>query len=150
MTDLDFFKKVNDTYGHDAGDIVLKTFADILKTNTRQSDICARLGGEEFLLMMTHADQKCMKTAVERIRKQFENANISFGDKNITATASFGIAGFRGSKPPDWNTLVTRADAALYTAKHKGRNRVEFERDTLHEQDSDVSNRPIRRLGTAT
>ena len=149
MTDLDFFKKVNDTYGHDAGDIVLKTFADILKTNTRQSDICARLGGEEFLLMMTHADQQCIKTAVERIRKQFENANISFGDKNITATASFGIAGFRGSKPPDWNSLVTRADTALYTAKHKGRNRVEFERDTLHEQDSDVSNQTSG-LGTAT
>jgi diguanylate cyclase (GGDEF)-like protein len=150
MTDLDFFKKVNDAYGHDAGDIVLKTFANILKAHTRQSDICARLGGEEFLLMMTHADQECIQTAVERIRKQFENTSIAFGDKNIAATASFGIAGFRGSKPPDWNTLVTRADTALYTAKRKGRNRVEFERDALPEQDSGVSNQPIRRLGTAT
>jgi diguanylate cyclase (GGDEF)-like protein len=150
MTDLDFFKKVNDTYGHDAGDTVLKTFADILKTHSRQSDICARLGGEEFLLMMTHADKEGMKTAVGRIRKQFENTSFTFEDKTITATASFGIAGFRGSKPPDWNTLVTRADTALYAAKHKGRNRMEFERDGLHEQDSDVSNQPIRRLGTAT
>ena len=150
MTDLDFFKKVNDTYGHDAGDTVLKTFADILKTHSRQSDICARLGGEEFLLMMTHADKEGVKTAVGRIRKQFENTSITFEDKTITATASFGIAGFRGSKPPDWNTLVTRADTALYTAKHKGRNRMEFERDGLHEQDSDVSNQPLRRLGTAT
>ncbi len=129
MTDLDFFKKVNDTYGHDAGDTVLKTFADILKAHTRQSDICARLGGEEFLLMMTHADKEGMETTVERIRKQFENTSITFEDKTITATASFGIAGFRGSKPPDWNALVTRADTALYTAKHKGRNRMEFERD---------------------
>lgn len=129
MTDLDFFKKVNDTYGHDAGDTVLKTFADILKTNTRQSVICARLGGEEFLLMMTHVDKEGIKTAVERIRKQFENKGITFEDKTINATASFGIAGFRGSKPPDWNTLVSRADMALYTAKHKGRNRVEFEQD---------------------
>ena len=150
MTDLDFFKKVNDTYGHDAGDTVLKTFADILKTHSRQSDICARLGGEEFLLMMTHADKEGVKTAVGRIRKQFENTSITFEDKTITATASFGIAGFRGSKPPDWNTLVTRADTALYTAKHKGRNRMEFKRDGLHEQDSDVSNQPLRRLGTAT
>jgi diguanylate cyclase (GGDEF)-like protein len=146
MTDLDFFKKVNDTYGHDAGDSVLKTFADILKTHSRQSDICARLGGEEFLLMMTHVDKEGMETAVERIRKQFENTSITFEDKTITATASFGIAGFRGSKPPDWNTLVTRADTALYAAKHKGRNRMEFERDGLHEQDSDVLNQPIRRL----
>jgi diguanylate cyclase (GGDEF)-like protein len=150
MTDLDFFKKVNDTYGHDAGDTVLKAFADILKTHSRQSDICARLGGEEFLLMMTHADKEGMKIAVERIREQFENASITFEDKTITATASFGIAGFLGSKPPDWNTLVTRADTALYTAKHKGRNRIEFERDGLDEPNVDVSNQPIRRLETAT
>jgi diguanylate cyclase (GGDEF)-like protein len=150
MIDLDFFKKVNDTYGHDAGDTVLKVFADILKSHSRQSDICARLGGEEFLLMVTHADKEGMKTTVERIRTQFENTSITFEDKTITATASFGIAGFRGSKPPDWNTLVTRADTALYTAKHKGRNRTEFERDGLHEHDSNMSNQPIRCLGTAT
>jgi diguanylate cyclase (GGDEF)-like protein len=100
--------------------------------------------------MMTHADKEGMKTAVERIRKQFENTGITFEDQTITATASFGIAGFRGTKPPDWNTLVTRADTALYAAKHKGRNRMEFERDGLHEQDEDVLNQPIRRLGPAT
>jgi two-component system cell cycle response regulator len=69
--DFDWFKMVNDTYGHEAGDTVLRTFADILKTHTRQSDICARLGGEEFLLMMTHADKVGTRTAVERIRNQF-------------------------------------------------------------------------------
>jgi two-component system, cell cycle response regulator len=124
MTDLDSFKKVNDTYGHDAGDTVLKTFAGILKTRTRQSDICARLGGEEFLLMMTHADKECMKTMVGRIREQFENTRITFGDKTIMATASFGIAGFRGTKAPDWNTLVARADTALYAAKRKEHARI--------------------------
>jgi diguanylate cyclase (GGDEF)-like protein len=129
MIDLDCFKKVNDTYGHDAGDTVLKTFADILKTRTRQSDICARLGGEEFLLMMTHTDKEQLKTAVGRIRRQFENTSITFGDKTITATASFGIAGFHGTKAPEGNTLVARADTALYAAKHKGRNRIEFELD---------------------
>jgi diguanylate cyclase (GGDEF)-like protein len=71
-----------------------------------------------------------MKTAVGRIREQFENTSVSFGDKTITATASFGIAEFDGTKPPDWNTLVTRADTALYAAKHKGRNRIEFESDS--------------------
>jgi two-component system, cell cycle response regulator len=127
MADLDSFKKVNDTYGHDAGDSVLKTFAEILKTHTRQSDICARLGGEEFLVMMTHSDRGGTKTAVERIRKQFENTNFTLGGCAVTATASFGIAGFRGTKPPDWNALMECADTALYAAKHKGRNRIEFE-----------------------
>ena len=129
MADLDLFKGVNDTYGHDAGDTVLKTFAEILKTHTRQSDICARLGGEEFLVMMTHADKEGTKIAVERVRKQFENTKFTFGDRTLAATASFGIAGFRGTKPPDWNALVVCADAVLYTAKHKGRNRIEFEQD---------------------
>jgi two-component system cell cycle response regulator len=127
LADLDLFKKVNDTYGHDAGDTVLKTFAEILKTHTRQSDICARLGGEEFLVMMTHSDRGGTKTAVERMRKQFENTTFTFGNSTVSATASFGIAGFRGTKPPDWNALVECADTALYAAKRKGRNRIEFE-----------------------
>jgi two-component system cell cycle response regulator len=129
MADLDFFKKVNDTYGHDAGDTVLKTFAEILTAQTRQSDMCARLGGEEFLLMMTHTDREGTKTVVERIRKQFEGTKFAFGNHTMSATASFGIAGFRGLKPPDWNALIARADAALY-AKHEGRNRIEFEEVT--------------------
>jgi diguanylate cyclase (GGDEF)-like protein len=132
MADLDSFKKVNDTYGHDAGDSVLKTFAEILKTHTRQSDICARLGGEEFLVMMTHSDRGGTKTAVERIRKQLENTNFTLGGCSVTATASFGIAGFRGTKPPDWNALAECADTALYAAKHKGRNRIEFEDSAAH------------------
>lgn len=130
MADLDFFKKVNDTYGHEAGDTALKTFAEILTAHTRHSDMCARLGGEEFLVMMTHADREGAKTAVERIRKQFENTKFTFGNHTITATASFGIAGFRGTKPPEWNGLVARADAALYKAKGNGRNRIEFEMET--------------------
>src|ERR1017187_4888725 len=101
MADLDLFKKVNDTYGHEAGDIVLKTFAEILKTSTRQSDICARLGGEEFLVMITHSDKEGTTTAIERIRKQFENTKFTFGDSTTTATASFGIAGIRGTKCPN-------------------------------------------------
>jgi diguanylate cyclase (GGDEF)-like protein len=124
------FKNVNDTYGHDAGDTVLKSFAEILKAHTRQSDICARLGGEEFLVMLSHTDKEGTKTAVERIRKQFESTKFTFGNTTITATASFGVAGFRGTKPPDLNALVARADTALYAAKHKGRNRIEFELDS--------------------
>jgi two-component system cell cycle response regulator len=125
LADLDLFKRVNDTYGHDAGDTVLKSFSEILKANTRQSDMCARLGGEEFLLIITHSDREGVKTVVERIRKQFENNKVIVGTATIAATASFGIAGFRGTKPPDWNALVECADTALYAAKRKGRNRIE-------------------------
>jgi two-component system, cell cycle response regulator len=125
LADLDLFKKVNDTYGHDAGDTVLKSFSEILKANTRQSDMCARLGGEEFLLIITHSDREGVRTVVERIRKQFENNKVIVGTATIAATASFGIAGFRGTKPPEWNALVECADTALYAAKRKGRNRIE-------------------------
>jgi two-component system, cell cycle response regulator len=134
MADLDLFKKVNDTFGHDAGDTVLKSFATILATNTRQSNICARLGGEEFLLMITHSDKQDAKTVVERIRKQFESTKFTFGSSTTSVTASFGIAGFCGSKPPELNALVSRADAALYTAKRKGRNRLEFARESREAQ----------------
>lgn len=126
MADLDLFKKVNDTFGHEAGDTVLKSFADILKANTRQSDICARLGGEEFLIMITHADRENANTVVERIRKQFETKKFVCEKGTVTVTASFGMAGFRGTKSPDLSVFLARADTALYAAKIKGRNRVEF------------------------
>ena len=127
MADLDLFKKVNDTFGHDAGDTVLKSFATIIATNTRQSNICARLGGEEFLLIMTHTNKEDAKTAVERIRKQFEGTKFTFGNSTTSVTASFGIVGFCGSQPPELNALVSRADAALYSANRNGRNKVAFD-----------------------
>jgi two-component system, cell cycle response regulator len=128
MADLDCFKSINDTHGHDAGDIVLRSFAEILKSNTRQSNICCRLGGEEFLEVITHVEEKENVTiAIERIRKQFETRTFTVAGHTFAATASFGIAGFRGTAAPaNFSDLVTRADAALYSAKHKGRNRVEF------------------------
>jgi len=127
LVDLDHFKRINDSYGHDAGDTVLKRLSELLKSNTRQSNMCGRLGGEEFLLVLTHADKEQATIAVDRIRKRFEVEEFKFGDEMTTVTASFGVAGFRGSRPPAFNTLVTRADAALYAAKNKGRNRVEFD-----------------------
>jgi len=127
MADLDFFKKINDTYGHDAGDIILKSFAEILKVNTRRSNICGRMGGEEFLMVVTHVEEKDnVQIAVERIRKQFENQKCSIGGHTFGTTASFGIAGFRGTASPSLSDLMTLADTALYSAKRKGRNRVEF------------------------
>jgi two-component system, cell cycle response regulator len=126
MADLDFFKKINDTYGHDAGDTVLKSFAEILKANTRQSNICGRLGGEEFLVVITHVEKENVTIAIERTRTQFEKQKFTVASNRFGATASFGIAGFRGTVSPAFSDLVTLADKALYSAKHNGRNRVEF------------------------
>ena len=127
MIDLDHFKKINDTYGHEAGDAVLKRFADILKTNTRLSDISGRIGGEEFLQVLTHADEHNILVVVERIRKQFEAERFTWCGKTVNVTASFGVAGFWGKTAPEFSKLVSQADAALYRSKDHGRNRVEVE-----------------------
>jgi diguanylate cyclase (GGDEF)-like protein len=127
MTDLDFFKRINDGHGHAAGDAVLQGFAEILKKNTRASDICGRVGGEEFLLGFTHVERKNLGPVIERIRGAIEEQEFSSKGKTIRATASFGVAGFDRANAADFITLVARADAALYSAKQKGRNRVEFE-----------------------
>jgi two-component system cell cycle response regulator len=127
MADLDNFKSINDTHGHDAGDIVLKSFARVLKSNTRQSNICGRLGGEEFLVVITQVEERAnVAIAIDRIRKEFGTRRFTVAGHTFGATASFGIVGFRGVAPHNFADLVTRADAALYSAKHKGRNRVEF------------------------
>jgi two-component system cell cycle response regulator len=129
MADLDNFKSVNDSSGHDAGDKVLKRFAEILKTNSRRSNICGRIGGEEFLFILTHADKENVLSVVERVRRQFEEQDFFFGNRVVKVTASFGISGFQneqGVLPPDFSSLLSQADLALYTAKHRGRNRVEF------------------------
>lgn len=126
LADLDHFKTVNDTHGHDAGDTVLKTFSEILKRNSRRSDICGRIGGEEFLFILTHATEENTKGVVDRVREELEATKFNFDGHTLTVTASFGIAGFVGTQAPDFNRLVAQADAALYSAKRRGRNRVEI------------------------
>ena len=105
---------------------MLKHFATILKANTRRSNLCARLGGEEFLLVLTHSNEKQTEIAVERIRKQVAMEKFRFRDATFGVTASFGIAGFDGNLAPEFNALLALADAALYAAKSGGRNRLEF------------------------
>ena len=124
LCDLDNFKAVNDTYGHAAGDAVIRQFAGILRRNTRRSNICARVGGEEFMLILTHADHEAVNILVERVRSQCEGMEFLSGDAKIRVTASFGTAGFQGSVPPSFEDLAKLADAALYAAKREGRNRV--------------------------
>jgi two-component system, cell cycle response regulator len=127
MADLDRFKSINDAHGHDAGDAVLKKFAEILKSNTRQCNMCARIGGEEFILILTHAEKASVQVAIERIRQGLQRHEFRFKDTSLSVTASFGIASFEeGRTAPHFPVLMSLADEALYAAKRKGRNRVEF------------------------
>jgi two-component system cell cycle response regulator len=125
LADLDHFKAINDTHGHDAGDTVLKVFSQILRTNSRRSDICGRIGGEEFLLVLTYATEKGAKDVIDRVRAELAATKFKFDGNSLTVTASFGLAGFVGAQAPDFNRLVAQADTALYSAKRRGRNRVE-------------------------
>jgi len=123
MSDIDHFKAVNDTYGHSAGDQVLKVFSRLLSTNCRRSDICCRYGGEEFLVVMFDAPKKCSLTYAERARAAFTATSIDYGGSVIRATASFGISAF----PEDGETsdaLIAAADTALYSAKEGGRDQI--------------------------
>jgi two-component system chemotaxis response regulator CheY len=127
LADLDHFKKVNDTLGHDAGDEVLKKFSRILKSSLRRGDLCGRLGGEEFLVVLTHTNKENALAVIERIRTELANTPFTFGGCTFAVTASFGLAGFEGSqKPSTLSKLRAMADAALYSAKRGGRNRIEF------------------------
>jgi diguanylate cyclase (GGDEF)-like protein len=126
LADMDRFKTINDTHGHDAGDTVLKKFSEILKNNSRRSDICGRVGGEEFLFVLTHTTQENAMVVIERIRADLEATKFDFDGGSLAVTASFGLAGFEGTQAPDFNRLVSQADAALYAAKRTGRNRIEI------------------------
>lgn len=127
LADLDHFKQVNDTFGHDAGDAVLKKFSKILTSSLRKGDLCGRLGGEEFLLVLTHTDKDNALKVVDRIRMELSSAPVTFGGCTVRVTASFGLAGFEGNQTASaFSQLRELADAALYSAKRAGRNRVEL------------------------
>jgi two-component system, cell cycle response regulator len=127
LADLDSFKSINDTHGHSGGDTLLQQFAGILKTVIRSSDICGRLGGDEFLLVITHVEADAIIKTVERFREKLAEKQFEIGSEKVTITASFGIAGFSGKEILDFTTLVRRADKALYAAKHAGRNLIRIE-----------------------
>jgi two-component system chemotaxis response regulator CheY len=125
LGDIDNFKLINDTFGHDAGDIVLKTFAHVLKKNTRGSDICGRLGGDEFLLVISHVDAPDVQKTVNRFREQFAELSFPLQGQSVNVTASFGIAGCPGKEDThEFSVLVRKADQMLYEAKRSGRNQV--------------------------
>jgi two-component system, cell cycle response regulator len=127
LADLDSFKSINDTYGHVGGDAMLQKFADILKTVIRASDICGRLGGDEFLMVITHVESEAIFKTVESFREKLAAQQFELGFERVSITASFGIAGLRRKENIDFTTLLRRADKALYAAKNAGRNLIRLE-----------------------
>jgi len=122
--DLDHFKKVNDTYGHDAGDYVLKEFASLVRTShLRPKDIFARYGGEEFVVLLSATNAKTGSEIAERVRASVEAHPFIYEGKRIPVTTSMGVAEIRADIESS-QTLLKAADKALYAAKQGGRNRV--------------------------
>ena len=120
--DIDFFKKINDTYGHDKGDIVLKEFSHIIKTTCRNSDISARFGGEEFVIVLPDTNKDISIAIAEKLRKKIEQSTLLLNDTSLNVTASFGVS--TSCSEINIDNLLKDADKALYKAKANGRNRV--------------------------
>ncbi len=127
MIDLDHFKLVNDTFGHEEGDLTLKSFAYELSSNTRQSDYIFRLGGDEFAIIFTESDLTQATASCEKIRRIHELLAVQIGDSKTTL--SIGLTTLRNDD--DIHSLAKRADDALYHAKNHGRNRVSISEDDL-------------------
>ena len=123
MFDIDHFKKVNDTYGHLAGDYVLKQLAAVIKSRIRREDIMARYGGEEFTIILPEIDGYNALQFAEKIRRLTEKSIFRFEDTEMPITISIGVAALT-AEMTESNDLVKVADERLYEAKHKGRNRV--------------------------
>lgn len=121
MLDIDFFKKVNDTYGHDAGDFILISLADILKSNFRKADLLTRIGGEEFCLLLNVKKHDDALLVMEKIRKLIQNQKFIYEQTLIPITISCGITNIMEDT---LENMIKKADLMLYEAKGSGRNKV--------------------------
>ena len=121
ICDIDFFKRVNDTYGHECGDIVIKKAAETISSGTREQDTVARWGGEEFIILMLNCSTEQAAVSVERIRAEIEKLKIEYNGSEVSFTMSFGISESR-KDDEDADRIIARADKKLYRAKESGRN----------------------------
>jgi diguanylate cyclase (GGDEF)-like protein len=123
MLDIDFFKKVNDSYGHAAGDNVIRALANLLRQRLRRVDSLGRYGGEEFLVVLPDCPAEQARRILDEIRQRFAELHFMAGEQQFSATLSAGIA-CTSDDSAQANDLLERADRALYAAKHGGRNQV--------------------------
>jgi diguanylate cyclase (GGDEF)-like protein len=122
MLDIDHFKKVNDTYGHAAGDQALVVCANVLRRSARGTDFVGRLGGEEFCVILPETSLDAAKVIAERLRQTLEQEIVMWEGHQIPITASFGVSSL--TKKDEWSSLLNRADIAMYQAKKSGRNQI--------------------------
>ncbi|NOY70299.1 MAG: GGDEF domain-containing protein [Deltaproteobacteria bacterium] len=123
MFDIDFFKLINDTYGHQAGDHILKSFSDICKETIRSSDLMARYGGEEFCCLLPETISGPARELADRIRKKIEGSVFTYNDNDIHITVSGGVSEVK-KELGSVDGLLEKADKALYIAKESGRNKI--------------------------
>lgn len=121
MLDIDYFKKVNDTYGHTVGDQVLIQLADMMREGVRESDMVGRYGGEEFLILLPNTELKKAGELAARLCKSIRETIIDVGEK-LNLTVSIGVAEYKHGEE-NWQKFLSRADMALYDAKNAGRDR---------------------------
>jgi len=125
MIDVDGLKEINDRYGHPVGSQLIQSVAHSLKQCVRSSDVLARFGGDEFVVILSHTDNESARLAAERIRTAVANTSLDISGTHISATASVGIASYPDDVS-DAKDIIDKADIALYESKHSGRNRVTF------------------------
>jgi len=140
LLDIDHFKKVNDTYGHQAGDAVLRAIANALQQEIRRYDVLARYGGEEFVILLRATALDNALLLAERLRRLSSELEFVFDQKNASVTVSLGVASFDPDNPKSGDDLVREADRYLYEAKERGRNRVCSKRTQGTIPDKDSSN----------
>ncbi|MBP9903927.1 MAG: GGDEF domain-containing protein [Rhodoferax sp.] len=124
LLDLDYFKRVNDTWGHPAGDAVLKNVAVVANNTVRATDLVGRLGGEEFIILLPNTSLEAARRLAEKLRANLEHSSVVWEKSAIHTTVSIGVASTSAAENLDFDHLYTVADKALYIAKEKGRNRV--------------------------
>jgi diguanylate cyclase (GGDEF)-like protein len=124
MLDIDHFKRINDDFGHQAGDMVLKAFCEILQEGVRTEDVVARYGGEEFSVLCRDTLERDALILADRLRLGVESAEFVWAGKKISVTVSIGVAGTKENDVSEATALVAAGDQALYRAKETGRNRV--------------------------
>jgi diguanylate cyclase (GGDEF)-like protein len=124
LFDLDHFKQINDTYGHVAGDAILREISDISRESVRTEDVFARYGGEEFSAVLRDVDREGARVMAERLRRLIEQSPFEFEDQTIPVTISAGVATYADIAPGSPKELIAAADEALYRAKESGRNTV--------------------------
>jgi two-component system cell cycle response regulator len=142
MVDLDDFKRVNDTYGHPIGDLILTEAAVLLKTSVRTGDIVSRFGGDEFVILLKNTDREIAAQIAERIRQRFESHVVIARTDAIRFTASIGVCSFPETEADDESELLEQVDRAMYRGKRRGKNAVELHPSPVDRPETDAPGPP--------